>query len=346
MSGQSGSRAEEAELAQKLLHIVNSSWMSKATYVAAQLGLADLLADGPKRIEALAAATRCNARALNQLMQGLCSLDICSQDESGAYSITPMGRLLGTQARCSIRSWTLYWGGTASKFWDHLLDTVRTGESARSRLLGSLGFEHLARDPEAAKIFNQAMAELTRLVAIELAKVYDFAHKKVVDVGGGYGELLAVILEAYPTARGVLFDMPHAIADARQLFNSRGLAGRCELVEGDFFASLPAGGDIYLLKSVIHDWNDERARVILQNVRRAMGRDAKLLLAERIMPERLTPSLENQALARSDLHMLVALAAQERSRAEFEALLKSAGFTDIRFIDGVSTYCLIEAAPK
>ena len=152
------------------------------------------------------------------------------------------------------------------------------------------------------------------------------------DVGGGYGELLAQILTVYPSARGVLFDMPHAISKARDHLAGRSLAGRCEFVAGDFFASVPSGADIYLMKTVIHDWPDDKARDILRTCRRPMPSGARLLIIERLMPERLDPSEENRALARVDLHMLVALGAQERTLAEMLALLGSAGFERVRRI--------------
>jgi orsellinic acid C2-O-methyltransferase len=163
------------------------------------------------------------------------------------------------------------------------------------------------------------------------------------DVGGGYGELLAHILSVYPTAQGVLFDMPHAISKARDHLAGRGLQGRCEFIAGDFFASVPSGADIYLMKTVIHDWPDDKARDILRTCRRAMQAGARLLIIERLMPERLEPSLENQALARVDLHMLVALGAQERTVNEMLALLGSAGFERVRRIGTDSEFQILEA---
>lgn len=229
--------------------------------------------------------------------------------------------------------------------WANLLHSVKTGHSARSLITGNSGFGHLERDPQAAETFNQAMVDLTRLAARDIARAYDFAGKRVMDIGGGYGELLAQILATYPAARGVLFDMPHAIARARGHLEGRGLADRCEFIAGDFFASVPGGSDLYVLKTVIHDWPDEQARAILRNCHAAMSPDARILVIERLMPERLIPSAENRALARVDLHMLVALGARERTLDEMRALLEAAGFHDVRASETGSEFQILEAAP-
>jgi ubiquinone/menaquinone biosynthesis C-methylase UbiE len=243
-----------------------------------------------------------------------------------------------------LSAWALHWGGPSYAAWNHLLHCIRTGEGTRQLIVGTPGFTHLDRDPEAAAIFNRAMVQLTRLAAHEVVNAYDFSGKKVMDVGGGYGELLAQLLVTYPTASGVLFDMEHAISKARDAFAERGLADRCELVIGDFFSSVPAGADVYMLKSVIHDWPDDRAVTILQACGRALQPNAKLLLIERMMPQRLEASAQSESLARSDLHMLVALGAQERSPEEFETLLRASGLQTVRLIETGGDYRIIEAA--
>jgi orsellinic acid C2-O-methyltransferase len=318
--------SEEALLANRLLEMVNASWMSQAVSVAARLGLADLLERAPKSASELAATTACNERALRRLLRSLCALEICSERADGTFEITPMGRLLGTRSRCSVRSWATYWGTTAWPMWQQLLGAVQTGISPA----GHDSFEHLEHDREGALVFNRAMVELTRLIAPQAARAYDFAGKRVADIGGGYGELLAAILETYPDATGILFDMEHAISEARHLFAERGLAARCQFVVGDFFREVPAGADAYVLKSIVHDWNDERSQIILQQCRRAMRPDSRLLLLERIMPEQLAPTPEHRAVARSDLHMLLALGAQERTHAGFVSLLRSSGLEMIQ----------------
>lgn len=335
--------SDDAQLAGHLLRLVNGSWISQACYVMAKLGVPDLLASGPRSAEELAAATGAHAPSLRRLLNALGSVDLCSQREDGTFELTPLGALLRSDHPSSLRDWTLHWGGNSWMAWANLLHSIRTGHSARELIVGTPGFTHLDHNPEAAAIFNRAMVALTRLAALEVVKAYDFGGKKVMDVGGGYGELLAQVLIAYPTATGVLFDMTHAISKARDAFADRGLAGRCEFMAGDFFESVPSGADVYMLKSVIHDWPDDRAITILQACRRAMHPNARLLLVERMMPQRLTASAQSESLARSDLHMLVALGAQERTPAEFEALLRASGLKTLRLIETGGDYQLIEA---
>jgi hypothetical protein len=333
---------DNAQLASDLLRIINGSWVSQACYVMTRLGVADLLASGPRSADELAAAAKVHAPSLRRLLNALCSVDLCSQRDDGTFELTQLGALLRSDHPSSLSAWTLHWGGNSWAAWGNLLHSVRTGQGTRELLVGTEGFVHLDRNPEAAAIFNQAMVQLTRLAALEVVKAYDFGGRKVMDVGGGYGELLAQVLIAHPTSRGVLFDMTHAVSKAREAFAERGLAARCEFVTGDFFESVPTGADVYMLKSVIHDWPDDRAITILQACGRAMQANAKLLLVERMMPERLQASAQSESIACSDLHMLVALGAQERTPAEFDALLRAAGLTTLRVIDTGGDYQIIE----
>ncbi len=320
--------SDNTQLAGQLLRLINGSWISQACYVMARLGIADRLGSGAQSAEDLAAATGAHAPSLRRLLNALCSVELCAQRPDGTFELTAVGSLLRSDHPSSVSAWALHWGGNSWAAWGNLLHCIRTGQGTRELLVGTEGFKHLDRNPEAAAIFNLAMVQLTRLAALEVVKAYDFSGKKVMDVGGGYGELLAQVLITYPTAKGVLFDMEHAISKARDAFAERGLAARCEFVTGDFFASVPPGADVYMLKSVIHDWPDDRAITILQACRRAMQPETKLLLIERMMPQRLEASAQSESLARSDLHMLVALGAQERAPDEFEALLRASGLED------------------
>ncbi len=334
---------DDTAAARQLLDLINGSWIAQACYVAARLGVADLLAAGPRTAEDLAVATGTHAPALRRLLSALGSVDICRQCDDGSFEMTRLGQRLRADVPCSMRAWALQWGGEAWQVWANLLHSVRTGESARMHMSGTAGFAHLERDPEAAQIFNQAMVDLTRLAALAIVWAYDFAGQRVMDVGGGYGELLAQVLTAYPSAQGVLFDMPHAISRAREHLAAHGLQGRCEFIAGDFFASVPAGCDVYLMKTVIHDWPDDQALDILRTCRRALAPGARLLIIERLMPARLEPSAANRALARVDLHMLVALGAKERTLDEMLALLGSSGFGQVRQIGTESEFQILEA---
>lgn len=331
--------------ATRLLGMVTSSWMSQATYVAAHLAIPDLLADGAKTGDELARATGAHAPSLGRLMRALVTIDICTECDDGSFELTPMGSLLCTDVANSVRSFTLLWGGDLWSTWGHLLHSVKTGESARPLVSGGTqGFDRLGADRETAAVFNWAMVELTRLVSDSVVRAYDFSGmKRIVDVGGGYGELLAAILKANPGAWGVLFDLPHAIENSRLHLEKAGVANRCEFVAGSFFESVPSGADAYVLKSVIHDWNDERSEVILHTCGRAMAEHSRLLLVERIVPQRPEASAAHQATARSDLTMLVALAAQERTEDEFRALLSTARFSLTRILPAGHAFSVIEA---
>jgi SAM-dependent methyltransferase len=334
----------DAPGASKLLEIIGGSWMSQATYVAAELRIADLLAGGPRRVDELAKAAECHPPSLRRLMRGLASLGICVEREDGRFDLTPMGALLRSDAPDSLRSWAIVWGKLQWPVWGNLLHSVRTGESARTLVLGTEGYEHLARDADAATVFNRAMTEITRLVANEVARVYDFSGaRRIVDVGGGYGELVAAILKTHPKARGVVVDMLHASEAAKLYARDAGVAERCEFIAGDFFESVPPDGDAYLLKSVLHNWNDEKSALILRNCGRAMPRGAKLLLVERIFPARVGVSPAHQAAARSDLNMLVGPGGHERTEVEFRKLLGAAGFTPVEVFATATEFSVIES---
>jgi ubiquinone/menaquinone biosynthesis C-methylase UbiE len=336
--------SENPSLATKLLERVTSSWMAQAIYVAAELRIADLLSDGPKSSEDLAVATGSHASSLYRLLRALTTIEICKECADGVFEITPMGSLLRTDDPQSLRYSILWWGTNLWKTWGNLLYSIKTGESARKLLAGTTGFEHLERDPEAAAVFNRSLVELTRLTAESVIRAYDFSGlKRIMDVGGGYGEMLIAILRANPAASGVLFDLPHAVEGGRRHLEAAGLGSRCEFLSGNFFESVPSGANAYLLKSVIHDWDDENSKRILQNCRRALEKGGRLLLVERTIPERLEISAVHQALVRGDLTMLVAHAAPERTEAEFRNLLNSAGFETTRIFPTDSTFCVIEA---
>jgi SAM-dependent methyltransferase len=326
---------------------MSGSWKTQAVYVAARLLIADHLADAPKSAAELAAATGADPHSLHRLLRALATIELVREAEDGAFELTAMGALLVDDSPESLRSWVLHWGGASWPVWGHLHHSVMTGESARSLVMGTRGFEHLERDPEAAAIFHRAMTELTRLVARDFVHAVDWSTaKRIVDVGGGYGELLAAALLASPGAVGVLFDTEHAIEGGRAHLRAAGLDHRVEFVAGDFRDWVPRGADTYLLKSVIHDWDDERAAEILASCRRAIPLEGRLLLVERLVPERVGTSPDDQGLACSDLHMLVQLGARERTEPELHDLLARAGFRTARVLPLRSTLALIEARPR
>jgi orsellinic acid C2-O-methyltransferase len=328
----------------RVLNLIAGSWTSHTVHVAVELGIPDLLADGPRTATALSRATSCHAPSLARFMKALATIGICTERNDGNFELTAMGSLLRKDVPDSLHFWTLYWGRCMRPLWDHLLQSVRTGQSVRKAVTGFEGFERQEKDPDAAALFNQTMVELTRLVAKEVARSYDFSSvTRMVDVGGGYGELIATILVQAPNTVGTLFDLPHAMAGAARRLQLSNLTSRCECIAGDFFESVPAGADLYILKSVIHDWNDERAITILENCRRAMPPASRLLLVERVRPERPDTSDWQQQIARSDLVMLLGLGAQERTVAEFRRLLASARFRIVQIQRVALAFSLIEA---
>jgi orsellinic acid C2-O-methyltransferase len=331
---------------QRLLTCVTSSWMAQALHVAAELGLADHLAGGPRTGAELAALTGTHAPSLHRLLRALCALGVCEETEAGAFALTPLGEGLRRDAPASLRHWILWWGTNLWSAWGNLLYSVRTGRSARTLALGTEGFAHLEGDPAAAAIFNRALQELTRMVASAVVAAYDFAGVgELADVGGGHGEMLATVLVAHPAMRGLVFDRPHAEVGARERLAAAGVGERARFVAGDFFEAVPGGADAYLLKSVIHDWDEEDGVRILGVCRAAMRPGARLLLVEQVMPERMRETSRHQSLARSDLTMLVALAAQERTEGEFRALLARAGFEVTGITQTDTTFAVIEARP-
>jgi hypothetical protein len=231
--------------------------------------------------------------------------------------------------------------------WEKLLHSVKTGKSATQFGSGIEGFGRLRSDPEAARIFNGAMAELTRLLAADIMRAYDFSGAQlIVDVGGGHGALLSAILKAHPDAHGILFELPHAMAGARECLENVRLADRCQLLAGDFFEAIPSGGDVYILKNVLHDWDDERASAILHNCRGAVTEQAKLLLIERVLPWRFEASAQHRAMAWMDLTMLVSLGGRERAETEFHDLLASASFQLTKNTPTSSGISVLEAIPR
>lgn len=329
-----------------LIELIGSGWKTQAVYAAAELRLPDLLADGPCDTPTLASAAGCPAPPLRRLLRALCSLGVCEALDADRFALSPVGELLREGAQSSLHAQALWWGKYLWPVWGQLLGSVRTGVSAR-RLAGSQTYRHLSDDAQAATVFHQAMVELTRLVAGEVARVGDFAGARhVVDVGGGHGELLFAVLAAHAGLRGTLFDTPHVADGAGERIRAAGLAARCDFVAGDFCNAVPDGADVYLLKSILHNWDDARCALILGHCRRSLAAGGRVLLVERVMPERIEGTRSEQSVMRSDLNMLVGLEGCERSAHQFTALLDRAGFAAPRFTPTATDFTIIECAAR
>lgn len=324
-----------------MMEMVTEMWAAQAIVAAAELGIADALADEPLSAEELAAAVGADADAVRRLLRALISRGIFRQRRDGRYDLTPLADTLRRDAEVPLAGWARWLGSRQHReHWSHLTDAIRTGRSVVPALRGKPAFEYLASEPELGEIFNQAMTAGSAMSIGPVIAAYDFSpFATIVDVGGGHGRLLSEILAATPTARGVLFDLPQVVAGASAVITERGVADRIEISEGSFFDSVPAGGDAYVLKSVIHDWPDDDAVRILRNVRDAAQTGSHLLLIEFVVPEHHREFVGNWL----DLEMLLALDARERSAAEFERVFDRAGYRLQRVVPTASPFSVLEA---
>lgn len=309
-----------------LLEIIGAAWATRAVAVAAEIGVPDALAAGPASSTDIATRLDVQPAALHQVLRALATLEIVTERSDGRFELTERGTLLRHDVPGSLRAWAIWAGSECWSMWGHLGRAVRSGVGARAAAHGQPGFGHLDMDPDRAALFNEAMVSLTALAAPAIVRSIDWtADREVVDVGGGHGALLAEVLVANPGVRGVLLDLPHALDGARALLAARGVADRCRFQAGDFFRDLPPGATTYLLKTVLHDWDDARALAILRTCRSVLSAGARVLVIERLMPERMEPSALHRSLARSDLHMLAAHGAGERTEEALCELVAEAG---------------------
>jgi orsellinic acid C2-O-methyltransferase len=329
-----------------LMQLMMGFYVSRAIYVAARLGLPDLIAGGTQASEQLAAATATHAPSLRRLMRWLASVGVFVEQEDGSFTLTPVGECLRSDVPGSMRAGALLFTGITQDAWKDLLYSVQTGEPAFPRVFGTDSFSYFTQHPEEAANFDAAMADFTAFVATAVTAAYDFSELgTIVDVGGGNGTLLAGILRATPALRGVLFDLPHVAERAKTRLEAVGLSDRCAVAAGDFFAEVPPGGDAYLLKHVIHDWDDARALTILRNCRRAMAARGKLLIVEGVYPARIDDSLASRSAASNDVNMLVCTGGRQRSEAEFRSLYGRAGFKLTQIVPTMANSCVIEGVP-
>ncbi len=317
--------------------------LSQALHVAAKLGIADLLAEGPRRAEDLAGVTGSHPSSLYRVLRLLASEGVFEELEDGRFTLTPLAEPLRSDAPNSLRARAIFDGESWNWHpWGNLLHSTKTGGSAFDHTYGVAVFDYLKETPEAATSFDSLMAAQTRPWALSVADAYDFADiDTLVDIGGGYGALLAAILTAHPHLNGVLVDLPHVVAGARPKLEAAGLAGRCETVAGDFFQSVPDGGDAYMLKHVLHDWDDDRCVSILDKCRRAISNEGRLLVVEILITTGNEPDYGKYL----DLNMLVLTKGRERTEEQYRTLFEAAGFTLSRVVATHSELSIIEGRP-
>jgi hypothetical protein len=328
----------------QLIQMATAYWVSRALYAAARLRLADCIADGSRHSSDLAAQTGVHAPSLHRLLRALAGLGIVAEDGDHAFSLTPLGQALRSGAPGAAHATVLalagdwWWRG-----WEHVLHAIATGETGMERASGTTIFEYLAREPEEASHFNDAMIGFHGDEPAAVAAAYDFSGcETIVDVGGGTGNLLATILECHPRTRGVIADRRHVLSDAATLVARRGLKDRVALEAIDFFTAVPDRGDVYVLSHVIHDWTEAQCLAILGNCRAAMKPGSRLLIIEMVLPAGNAPH-PGKLL---DLAMLIMPGGEERTVEGYDTLLTQAGFQMTRVIPTSSAVSIVEAVPS
>ena len=326
-----------------MMEVIVDAWVAQAVTAAAALGVADALADGPVELSVLAQRVGADRDALGRLMRALTGRGIFRHYRDGRYGLTPLGDTLRRDAPASMRGAALFLGSVQHReHWSHLDQAIRTGRPVVPEMRGKEFFDYLREQPDLAEIVNDAMTSSSQMAVPPVVAGYDFSRfATIVDVGGGHGALLGAILSTTPAARGVLFDLPDVVAGAAGHLERDGVADRVRVVGGSFFDTVPSGGDLYLLKHIIHDWDDEQAVQILRTVAAAAGTRATVLVIEFVIPDHDRDFSGNWG----DLEMLLTTGSRERTAEQYRALLARAGLRMTRLIPTASAFSVIEARP-
>ena len=324
-----------------LFQMASSYWTSQAIYVGAKLGIADLLKDRPLKCSEIAAIVGADVGSLFRLMRALSSLGIFARTSDEYFSLLPLGENLRADIPGSLKAIIITLGEIHYQACGALLHAVQTGSPAFDQVFGAGLFEYLGQNADAANSFNEGMASLARMLAYGVVFAYDLGRvSSIVDVGGGNGRFLETILEIYPEIQGTVFDSAATIERNRLQAGSKPRRG--SYVAGDFFASIPQGGDLYFLCGVVHDWDDERVVTILRKCREAVSSTGRLVLLETVVPE--NDSMHFSKIL--DLNMLAMSSGRERNRTEFRTVLAAAGFRMSRIVATMAPQSLIEAIPQ
>lgn len=327
----------------RLIEMAFDYFRSKLLFTATRLDVAGLLAEGPTTSAELARALRLHERSTYRFMRALAGIGIVSETDEATFALTPLGEALRPDAPVPMRAPVLSIAGDLmSRSLDELLYSLETGEPSFDRIFGMGFFEYLASNPKEAKLFNESMVNLSSVEPPAVAAAYDFSlFGSIVDVGGSTGRMLVQILQRYDRTRGVLLDLPHVLEEAIPFVQRHGLQDRIDIVPGDFFVSIPAGHDAYILSHVIHDWPEEQALRILRNCREAIDRNGTLLIVETVLAPENAPHLGMLY----DISMLVAFGGQERTQQEYAELLDRAGFRLERVVPTETAVSIVVAAP-
>lgn len=332
--------ASALDLAARLRQMISAYQVSQAIHVAAVLGVPDLLKDGPKPCDHLARSSGADEDGLYRLLRALAGIGVFAEVSPRTFALTPLSALLRSDVDGSLHALAVlngqdwFW-----RPWGRLVDGIRTGGSVFEPIFGMQYFEYLQRNPDARVVFQKALAGASSRAAV--ADIYDFStSRRVADIGGGIGALIAAILGKHPELHGILLERAAVLEGAKRYLEDAGVLDRCELVDGDFFESVASGADTYILSQVLHDWNDESAERILSNCRKVMPSDGKVLVVERVLPD---GGVQKGPL--TDLNMLVLMGGRERTRKEYEVLLARAGFRITQVLAMGEAWSLIEGVP-
>jgi hypothetical protein len=328
---------------QQLSQLICGNWSSQCVYVAAKLGIADLLKEGPRNIQDLARETATHVESLYRLLRALASIGLFAEMPGQRFTLTPAADLLRSDVSGSQRNLAILMGEEHYRAWGELLYSVHTGRPAFEKIYGQAAFDFLLHDSDKAAFVERAMAAVHEFETAAMLDVYDFSgFASVADVGGGSGNTVCQILRRYASLNGTLFDLPDVIQRASQLIEQFGLSDRIHLIAGDFFQSVPNGADAYLLRHVIHNWDDDKAIRILNNVHRAIDQNGRLLVIESVIPAGNEPFFGKLL----DLTMLVIRGGRERTEEEFRHLLGRAGFRLARVIPTGAEVSVLEGIPE
>jgi len=338
----------EEQPRQQLLQKIVGSWISRTIYVAAKLRVADHLAREPRTAEDLAPSIGVAAKPLYRLLRALAGVGIFAQEADGRFRLNPQADFLREDGSDSLWALAVMLGERQDRCWGELLETVRTGETAFDRIYGRPVFDYLGDHPEQARIFDAAMTGFSRRQTHAMLDAYDFSDVgTLADIGGGVGSKLAAVLSRYPAMRGLLFDVPRAVEGARPVLEAAGVATRCDVRAGDFFTSIPDGADAYVLSHILHDWDDGKAGLILDNLRRATSPSARLLVVEYVVPDRKQAASDDGAAFGKllDVHMMLVTGGLERTEAEYRDLFADHGFRLTRVVPTAADVSVVEAVP-
>jgi hypothetical protein len=321
--------------------MVTGYYLSCTIALAARLGIADLLKGGPQNVNALARETGSHARSLYRMLRALSGVGVFTEEDNETFSLSPLGSTLRSDVPDSIRDFAIMIASDwCMQQWINLDYSIQTGLPSHDHLFGMPSFEYLGKHEEEGKVFNDAMTSLSASTSMAVVESFDFSGiNTLVDVGGGHGFLLASILKKYPSMRGINYDAPAVAMNAKDLLAAYGVADRCGIVGGDFFESVPGGGDGYILKHIIHDWDDARCITILGNCHRVMQPGNRIFVVEMVVPEKNIPSPAKFL----DLQMLVVLTGCERTTGEYRLLFEKAGFEWVGVTPTPSAYSVLEA---